>query len=306
MLRYFILLLIAFQVTMISYAQKKVSITIDDVPSYYSKNYKPVLLDRLDSLDIPATIFINERLVYANDSVVKRFGLLNEWIKHKNITLGNHTFSHLRYSEVGLKNFTEDVKKGESITKELAKKYDKKLDFFRFPYNDLGKDSIQQFQIDSTLLALGYINTPFTIESSDWMFNKVYTTFLEQKDFDRAKKIGELYVLKTLEYFDFFDSISSSDYGRDINHIYLCHDNRLNADYLATIISELENNGYKIVTLREALSDEFYEQKNEYYLKWGVSWFYRYMKSDEKRNRIMRSEPDMQEIQQMYNNLNSR
>jgi peptidoglycan/xylan/chitin deacetylase (PgdA/CDA1 family) len=289
-----------------SYAQKKVAITIDDVPDYYSKNHRPLLLDKLDSLGIPTTIFINERLVYNSDSVVKKFMLLNEWIKHENTVLGNHTFSHLRYSKVGIKKFTEDVKKGESISRELAKKYDKKLEYFRFPYNDLGKDSLQHSQMDSTLIELGYISTPFTVESSDWMFNKVYTILLELKDFDGAREIGELYVSKTLEYFHFFDSLSNLDYGRDINHIYLCHDNRLNADYLASITSELENSGYEIVHLKEALSDEFYKQEDEYYLKWGVSWFYRYMKSDEKRDRIMKSEPDMKEIQQMYNNLNTK
>jgi len=306
MIKYFSCLLLALHITMMCYGQKKVSITIDDVPKYYSNNFKPVLLNRLDSLDIPATIFINERLVYGTDSIAKRNTLLAEWIEHKNIALGNHTFSHLRYSEVGLTKFIEDVKKGESITKELAAKYDKKLEFFRFPFNDLGKDSLQHFQIDGTLNDLGYINTPFTVESSDWMFNKVYTTLLERKDYDGARKIGELYVSKTLEYFLFFDSISNSDYGREINHIYLCHDNRLNADYLVTIISQLQNKGYAVVSLKEALSDDFYEQKDEYYLKWGISWFYRFMKSDENRNRIMKSEPDMKEIQQMYSNLNSK
>jgi peptidoglycan/xylan/chitin deacetylase (PgdA/CDA1 family) len=289
-----------------SYAQKKVSITIDDVPNtglYQSENYKPVLLNKLDSLDIPITIFINEGLIYKTDSVVKNFALLNEWVKNKNIVLGNHTFSHPKYSKVGIERFTEDVKKGESIIKELAKKYNKQLKFFRFPYNDLGKDSLQHFQIDSTLKELGYINTPFTVESSDWMFDKIYTTLLERKDYKYAKETGELYVSKTLEYFHFFDSISTSDYGRDINHIYLCHDNKLNADYLVSIISQLKNNGYEIASLQEVLSDEFYNQKDEYYFKWGVSWYYRYMNSHKKREKVMRSEPDMDRVYQLYNDV---
>lgn len=308
MIKYFLCLFLTFHFTVVSYAQKKVSITIDDVPNtklYQSEKNKSVLLNKLDSLGIPITIFINERSVYKSDSIVQNFALLNDWAKNENVVLGNHTYSHLKYSKVGIEGFAEDVKRGESITKELAKKYNKPLKFFRAPYNDLGKDSLQHFQIDSTLKVLGYINTPFTVESSDWMFNKIYTTLLKQKDYKRAKEIGELYVSKTLDYFHFFDSVSFSDYGRDISHIYLCHDNELNADYLVSIVSQLKKDGYEMASLEEVLNDKFYHQKDEYYFKWGVSWYYRYMNSQEERMKVMRSEPDLDKVYQLYDNLKS-
>jgi peptidoglycan/xylan/chitin deacetylase (PgdA/CDA1 family) len=291
----------------VSYAQGKVSITIDDVPNsglYQSDHYHAALLNTIDSLDIPVTIFINEGLIYKTDAIARNFTLLNEWVKNENITLGNHTFSHPRYSEVGLEKFTEDIKKGESITRELARKYHKDLRYFRFPYNDLGKDSLQHSEGINALEAMGYINTPFTVESADWMFNKLYTACLEKKDYDSAKKIGQLYVLKTMEFFHFFDSIAHSDYGRDLNHIYLCHDNKLNADYLASIISELKNEGYQIAPLEDILSDEFYHQKDEYDLKWGISWYYRFISSEKKREELMKSEPDMSRIYRLFENLN--
>ncbi len=75
---------------------------------------------------------------------------------------------------------------------------------FRFPYNDLGIDSLQHAKIDSVLAMKNYVSSPFTVESSDWMFNYIYEYYLSQSNFKKAKEIGELYVSKTIDYIHFF------------------------------------------------------------------------------------------------------
>jgi hypothetical protein len=80
-----------------AFSQSFVSITIDDVPNtvkYQADNYQSKLLSKLDSLNIPVTIFINEELIYQTDSVAKNFELLNKWLKKDFVTAGNHTFNH--------------------------------------------------------------------------------------------------------------------------------------------------------------------------------------------------------------------
>ena len=283
--------------------QKMVSITIDDIPNtnrFKKDGYQSVLLRQLDSLEIPVAIFINEGFLYKTDSLSKNFELLHNWIQKKYITLGNHSFNHPRYSEVGIDSFSHEIVNGESISRQLAKKYKKPLKYFRFPFNDLGKDSIQHAQIKDFLKEKGYTIAPFTIESSDWMYNTVYEYYLGKKDFKKAKETGEAYVTKTLEYFDFFETIARKDYQRTINQIYLCHDNKLNADFLPQLIAELKKRHYTFISLENALTDKVYRQNDNYFKKWGVSWLYRWETKQTKRIENMKEEPSTESIMELY------
>jgi len=287
-------------------AQKQVAITIDDVPNtkkFQQDRFKAKLLKKLDSMQLPVAIFISEGKIYATDSVSKNFQLLNDWAKRKYITLGNHTFSHPRYSDVGFDAFTSDIDKRESITAELAKKLGKPLKHFRFPFNDLGKDSLQRKQIESYLDKKGYQITPFTVESTDWAFDIAYEYYLAKGDKANAKIIGEKYVSKTIEIFDFFEAQCELQFHRQISQIYLCHDNSLNSDYLPKIIRLLKAKKYTFISLDEALKDKVYQQKNNYHKKWGISWFYRWMTSQGEISRVMKKEPNNEEIEKLYPTL---
>lgn len=121
MKRYFILLIISL-ISHISIGQKSVSITIDDVPNvhlYKSDSYSSGLLKKLDSLDMPIAIFINEGNLVQTDAVIKNRELLKSWILKNYITVGNHSYSHQNYGDIGFDKFTEDILKGEKETKEI-------------------------------------------------------------------------------------------------------------------------------------------------------------------------------------------
>jgi len=293
-------------VSVFGYTQTKVSITIDDVPNtrqYYADGFRSKLLEQLDSLQIPVAIFINEGLIAKNESIDENKELLNEWVAKPYITLGNHSYSHLRYSEVGVDSFKVDLLKGHALTKDLSNQYAKPLQYFRFPFNDLGKDKEQHLQMGRILDSLGYINTPFTVESSDWMYSYIYDYYLEHGEQEQAKTIGEGYVSTTLKYFQFFDSLAMKLYGRKVSQIYLCHDNAMNAKYLPEILMQLKDKQYQFVSLEQAMTDSVYNQKDLYHKKWGISWFYRWMDSQEERVKWMKAEPNTAEVDSLYNQL---
>lgn len=288
------------------YAQTHLSITIDDVPNtrqYGKDGFRSQLLEQLDSFQIPVAIFINEGLLTKTKSVDKNKQLLNDWISRSYTTIGNHSYSHLRYSEVGVDGFKADVVKGQALTKVLANQYKKPLQYFRFPFNDLGRDEEQHQQMAIILDSLGYINTPFTVESSDWMYSYIYDYYVEHGEEDQAKKIGDRYVSTTLEYFHFFDSLSMKLYGRKVSQIYLCHDNAMNAKYLPDILRQLKARQYQLVSLELAMEDPVYRQQDVYDKKWGISWLYRWMDAQEERVKWMKMEPDMADIELLYNLL---
>ncbi|HMQ08870.1 MAG TPA: polysaccharide deacetylase family protein [Saprospiraceae bacterium] len=98
--------------TSVSAQQKSISITIDDVPNtskYEKKNFSATLLDVLDSLKIPFTIFINESKIAQNNFEDANKQLLKKWIKNDQSLVGNHTYNHSRYSEVGFDSFVNDL-----------------------------------------------------------------------------------------------------------------------------------------------------------------------------------------------------
>ncbi|MEH0153161.1 polysaccharide deacetylase family protein [Limibacter armeniacum] len=290
------------------FGQSSVAITIDDVPNtvkFERDGFHSKLMDKLDSMDIPVAIFINEGLLFKTDSMVENFALLNEWAKRENVTLGNHTFNHSSYSEVGFDTFKLDVDKGAYLTQELSTKYQKELKYFRFPYNNLGKDSLQHQEIKDYLIGQEYIITPFTVESSDWMFSYIYEHYLKEGKKEEAKRVAETYIEKTLAYFDFYEAMVAEQYGRKIKHIYLCHDNSLNADYLEILITKLKERDYNFISLDEAMGDKVYQQKDLYTKQWGVSWLYRWMSDNKERTKLMKQEPDMSAIQEEYKKITS-
>ncbi|WP_108245073.1 polysaccharide deacetylase family protein [Muricauda brasiliensis] len=286
--------------------QKSISITMDDVPNtakYQKDGYSPMLLKLLDSLDIPFTIFINEDKILKTDSINLNKSLLESWVKSDNALIGNHTYSHPRYSDVGLNTFIQDVEKGETLTKQYGAKYGKDLTYFRFPFNDMGKDTVQHMQIREYLQSENYRIAPFTVESSDWMFDYVYQHYLDNGEDEEAKAIGEQYVEKTLALVGFFDEMAKGLYGRSVKHIYLCHDNAINTDYLGEIITRLKQNDYQIVSFKESLTDPIYDQQDHYYKKWGISWLYRWMDTQDERVKWMKQEPELTEIQSLYQQI---
>lgn len=299
----YLLVLICTSCISYFFGQLQVSITIDDVPNtpvYQSEHYKSSLLTQLDSLNLPVAIFINEGKIGHTNAVNKNKKLLESWIEKPYVTLGNHTYSHARSSISDLQNYTHEVEKGEELTRKMADQVNKQLHHFRFPYNDLGADSLQQEALKNMLQERQYRISPFTVESSDWMFNAVYEHFLKLKNKEKAHEIGMLYVEKTLEFFLFFDSLSNANYDRSIRQIYLCHDNPLNAKYLSELVRRLNQLGCSFISLDEALKDPVYQQVNQYHKKWGVSWFYRWMKNPDERKKCMEKQPDMQEITTLY------
>ena len=298
------LLILAFQPCIAQL--KQVSITIDDVPNtalYKEDAFKSKLLDRLDALNIPVAIFINEENIFKTEFQDKNLEGLTRWLKNKNVIAGNHSYSHINYADTTLKGFQQDILKGEQLTIKITNQRPR---YFRFPYNSLGNDSIAHASITKFLTDKGYIKTPFTVESEDWAYNTLYENALKNRDNDKARQIGEQYVTHTLDLFQYFEALTQQLYGSAIRHIYLCHDNRLNTDYMEKLLNALRANGYSFITLKEALEDNVYQSNEHYFGRYGFSWIYRWQQNDEKRRQMMRAEPVDKDFREAYDQLSNK
>jgi peptidoglycan/xylan/chitin deacetylase (PgdA/CDA1 family) len=293
------ILVFIFQQT---FAQKEVSITIDDVPNVELNRTggTSLLLQHITDMNIPAAVFINEKNLHNNASEASNLRLLESWLNNKNITAGNHTYSHLNYTDTTLEAFKDDVVKGERLTTKILKR---RPVFFRFPFNSLGNDSLQHRAIKKFLADRGYTHVPFTIESEDWAYNAVYENALKQGDSIKAKEVGQRYVAYTVSLFQYFETLTRSLYGRSIKQIYLCHDNLLNTAYLPQLIASLKKNGYQFISLGQALTDDAYNSKEYYFGRYGFSWIYRWQASETARRSMMRNEPSNEALHREYGEL---
>ncbi|WP_090386468.1 polysaccharide deacetylase family protein [Dyadobacter sp. SG02] len=290
-----------------AYAQERsVAITIDDVPNvhlYAADGNSSGLLKRLDSLNLPVAIFINEGHLKQNTAFELNKKLLESWISRPYITAGNHSYSHPNYGEIGFDAFRDEVLKGEELTRKMTEKAGKKLSYFRFPFNGMGKDSAEQVRMTQFLTEHHYVSTPFTVESEDWLYTQLYEKALKEGKKEEAQAIGNRYVEHSLRLFGYFEGVISKSIGKSVRQIYLCHDNRLNTDYLPVLVQKLKEQNYKFISLADALSDPAYSLPLYYYGNFGFSWVYRWMKDVDKRRSLMRAEPVDMETQNAYEAL---
>lgn len=290
------------------YAQdKSVAITMDDLLyAYNGMNIENVekasdgLIDIIIKLHVPVTVFVNEKSFMKFGEIDRRLSLYKNWIDNPLITIGNHTYSHQNYATSTFTEFLEDIVRGEAITEELLKGTDKKLKYFRFPYNCTGIDSISKTNIYRFLNDKRYIITPFTIESMDYVFNSLYSYYIKCGQEKEAEEIIEQYIDYTVEIFDHYEMISNELYGRNIRHIYLCHTNQLNSACFGKLIEKLKENGYGFCSLDKALNDTVFRNKDYYSGQYGFSWMYRWIEDSEKRIELMKKEPEPEAIIRQY------
>ncbi|WP_026630671.1 polysaccharide deacetylase family protein [Dyadobacter alkalitolerans] len=288
--------------------QRSVSITIDDVPNVHlaKANGTSSLLQKLDSLKLPIAIFINEANLKQTPAAEKNKALLKSWVLRDYVTVGNHSYSHPNYAEVGYEAFKQEVIKGEVLTRQLLKGSGKSLNYFRFPFNSMGKDSVAFDRMQAFLKERKYINTPYTVESEDWLYAQLYDKALKEGDVQVAKSIGSQYVETSVEIFVFFDSLSVATYGRPIKQIYLCHDSQLNTDYLPQLVQKLKDQQYNFISLGDAMTDPVYQSKEYYKGPFGFSWVYRWIEDPARRRTMMRLEPQNVEIHKAYEAMNAK
>jgi peptidoglycan-N-acetylglucosamine deacetylase len=231
--------------------------------------------------------------------------VLRQWAENPLITPGNHTQHHPNCAEIDdAATFYREVLDCEMLIKTAWPELDHSPKYFRFPFNAAGRDTLQHREWKALLTQLGYVSTPFTIESSDYVFNALYVDALKREHAQEAEAVVRQYLAHTLAVFRLYEQFCQAQYGRPIPHIYLCHGNQLHADHYDALIAALKEEGYAFVRLGEALQDEVYQQEDHYYDRWGISWLYRWMADPEIRKAALRKSPDPSpEILEAYQKL---
>lgn len=298
-MKYTLALLFCFIISVAQAQDKKICITVDDLPtvtygidaSVFSKEITVDLINTFNKYDIPAIGYVNEGKLYQDGKLdSSKVQLLEIWLEN-GYDLGNHTYSHSNYHEVSFEKFTNDVIKGEQITSALAEKYGKEYNYFRHPYLRMGLRQSHADSLKTFLHQHGYTEAPVTIDNEDYVFALAYHRAYEDGNSLLMKKVGSAYVNYMEEKLLYFEKQSQKLFERNINQILLTHASLLNAHYMDDLADMYQENGYEFVSQREVFEDEAYDHPVTSYGNWGISWIDRWALSEGKRGDFFKGDP---------------
>ncbi len=275
-------------------AQKRIAITIDDLPYAGSsktlanaKSANDRMLAALQAARAPAIGFVNEQGLQVDGERDARVALLKQWLD-AGMTLANHTYSHADLNTMALAEFEDEVGRGEVVTRALDPKAKK---YLRYPFNHTGGGAEKKAEFERFLASRGYAIAPFTIEHADYWFNEMYETLLSRGEAAQAERVRLAYVEYLPVVLAYFEKLSKEYFGRDIAQIFLIHVNEINAKSLRAMLEAMQSRGYSFVTMEEALQDAAYRTPDLYAGSAGLSWLHRWSMALQ-RPMDVRNEPD--------------
>lgn len=278
-------------------AKKDIALTFDDLPlagesaqSSAALEVNQHILAALHKHRAVAIGFVNSKNVDDGDRE-KRIAVLELWLKSGQM-LGNHTYSHPDFNNLSLEQFIADAERGESLLNPMLRTHKQALLYFRYPFNHAGNENSKKEGFQKWLAEHNYRVATCTVENADYLFNGPYLAALASGNNANAAKIRSAYLDFTDAMLHYYEGVSKDLAGRQFAQVFLAHANRLNADSLDEMLSRMEKQGYRFVSIDEAQSDPIYRTADNYVGKFGPMWAYRWAPVLGKKINA-RSEPEV-------------
>jgi peptidoglycan/xylan/chitin deacetylase (PgdA/CDA1 family) len=262
---------------------KQIAITVDDLPvaSVTTASLAEVqainqaLLSALKAHGATAVGFVNEDRLFHWGEVDARIATLAQWLD-AGMELGNHNHGHLGLWQHSVAENQDAVIKGEAVLRRLTSARDAPLRYYRHPYTQTGRTAEDKQAFEAFLAAHGYRVAPFTIEHDDYLFACVYDKTFREATPAAVATLEAEYLAHLRQAVATYESMSQQLFGRQIPQIFLIHANRLNARTMDRMLAALRDQGYRFITLDEALRDEAYRSPDLPSGQHGPSWLTRW------------------------------
>ncbi|RRB12326.1 polysaccharide deacetylase family protein [Larkinella knui] len=283
------------------WAQKKIVITVDDLPgvtSYYRTPDGRLIMNQklvrhFQNYRVPAIGFVISQWLYRDGAPdPNQVNVLKLWLD-AGLELGNHTFLHKDFTVISTQEYVDDVLGGEKTTKQLVEQRGKPFRFFRHPYLRKGETPAKKDSLERFLVQHNYREAPVTVDNYDFQFSHAYDNALLKGDTASAAEVGRQYLDYMTAYVRYYEAQSDSLFGRQIPQTLLTHANTINAVYMGDLLKRLSQSGYTFIPLDEALKDDAYRSKDGYIGKGGISWLHRWALTQGKRGAFFKGEPEV-------------
>jgi peptidoglycan/xylan/chitin deacetylase (PgdA/CDA1 family) len=298
-LKFYYLIIVLLFSSLVWAQQKQVCFSIDDLPvvSYgmndtsFQKEITAKLIASFTRNHIPAIGFVIAKKLL-NDTLKSPFqiSLVERWIDC-GFDIGNHTYSHPDYNSVSLKDYTNDLLKGEVIIKELLNRKGRHLKYFRHPYLHLGNTKLKADSLSDFLAQQGSTIAPVTIDTDDYLFALAYKRACEKNDTVLYQRIGQDYLAYMEKKILFYEQQAQALFARNIPQILLVHASWLNAEFMDSLALIYRSHGYTFINMEKALEDTVYQTAITAFGKWGISWLDRWALSWGKQKDFFKDDP---------------
>lgn len=239
--------------------EKEIAITIDDLPFVGSGTSTPASLKRTQDRFMAIVKALVDNQVPATGFAIGGAVAKNEWdlletFRNQGFTLGNHTYTHKSLNNMSADKYIADIDHADTVLAPVLTE----PKYFRYPYLAEGTGQKKQ-KVYDYLAAHQYTIAPVTIDSKDYEFNARFYRIPYRKRAENLPAFKKRYLAyiwkQTLR-------AEKNAKGKNVKQILLIHANLLNSLCLEDIIELYRKNGYKFISLADALRDKAVQQLN--------------------------------------------
>ncbi|STY28611.1 polysaccharide deacetylase [Legionella wadsworthii] len=232
--------------------EKEIAITMDDLPLVASRMNTPgnrqrsterftQIVETFQKYKVPVIGF-----VIAGAIEKGQWDFLEQFRK-AGFMLGNHTYSHYDLNHVGVDKYLADLDRADKVLTPIMTE----PKYFRYPYLAEGNKEKKQ-KVYDYLKEHHYTIAPVTIDTKDFDFNAMLYKVPYRSRINYIQKLKPRYLAyiwkQTLR-------AEKNAHGKNVKQILLIHANLLNSYVLGDILEMYQKNGYKFISLTEALKN---------------------------------------------------
>ncbi|KTD72949.1 polysaccharide deacetylase family protein [Legionella tucsonensis] len=239
--------------------EKEIAITIDDLPFVGSGTSTPASLKRTQDRFMAIVNALVNNQVPATGFVIGEAVAKNEWdlletFRNQGFALGNHTYTHNSLNNMSADKYIADIDRADTVLAPVLTE----PKYFRYPYLAEGTGQKKQ-KVYDYLAAHQYTIAPVTIDSKDYEFNARFYRIPYRKRAQNLPAFKKRYLAyiwqQTLR-------AEKNAKGKNVKQILLIHANLLNSLCLEDIIEMYRKNGYKFISLADALKNNTAQSLN--------------------------------------------
>lgn len=250
---------------------RQIAITFDELPAAETFGevdrvaINNMILESLKKHEVKATGFV------IGQNIGDSFDLLGTWLNdgHK---LGNLTYSHQDYNELGIESFLKDIAMGEQTLEPMLSGFGQKKRYFRFPYLHYGNNAESKRQARLFLDNRNYVVAHATVVVEDYLYNLSFVQLKSKADTGAFEQLRSEFINHVLEELEAVEIVAQQDMNRRVSHILQLRCNRLNAEFLDGLLGAIKDMGYTFITLDKALKDKLYSKPEAYFGMRGVGY----------------------------------
>ncbi len=260
-------------------ATKEICITFDELPvatSFSEVDHQQVTVDLLAALkkhEVKAAGFV------VGKNINGQHDLLGAWLNDGHV-LGSLTNSHQDLHLLAVESFLQDLAAGQAAMEPMLSGFGQEWRFFRYPFLHYGNTVEAKREVRRYLAANDIVIAHATVVVEDYFYNLTMEKLGEEIDSADYFNLRDDYLEHVLDAVEQAEADATQVLKRRCRHILQLRANLLNAVFLDDLLTMLEEQGYRFISLDRALDDELYFAPEAYFGARGVGYIQMIRESD--------------------------